>query len=218
LCLKRGILFFKIKNHILTDFLTTGEFDLRNRNLQETVSPAIDILLPSNIERLLYFLTNDPEKIKFYFDQLEKEKYFKISNKIKSSIANDFLSGYCNEQECFDTISNVYNKTGFIIDPHTSVAKNIADRYSNTRSNPILIAATAHYAKFPETVIKALNISFTNDLKECLNYIKNISDKSKFHGNLDHILEKEVKHKTVLDSNLEKIKIEIEKIIRSMKF
>lgn len=208
------------ENKILTDFINTGEFNLKNRKLRETISPAIDILLPSNIERLLYFLTNDPSQVKSYFDQLQKEKYFKIDNITKYKILSDFRADFCTEEESLKTISDVFQKTGFIIDPHTAVAKTIADRYSKKSSTPLLIVSTAHYAKFPETLIKALKdelkISLNGSLKKNLDYVKGIKSNSPFHQNLENILDQKVIHKTILNADMDEIKAEILNKLKNM--
>jgi threonine synthase len=194
------------ENNILTDFINTGEFDLRSRELLPTISPAIDILLPSNIERLLYFITNDPEKVKSYFDELSANKYFKIDHKIKYAIMTDFLADYCTEEEQIETIREVYKSTNYILDPHTAVAKRIADKYSKKRKNPILIASTAHYAKFPETVMEALDIPQGNNLKETIENLMKIKTTTVFHKNLENILHKPVLHNQILDNDITQIK------------
>src|SRR5690606_20141691 len=109
------------ENNILTDFLNIGVFDLRNRNLKETISPAIDILVPSNLERLLYFITNDTEKIKTWFEELKTNNYFKIDDKTLEIIKSHFIADYCTEKEQIETIYKTYTKNNIIIDPHTSV-------------------------------------------------------------------------------------------------
>jgi threonine synthase len=202
----------------LTDFLNTGEFDLRNRNLIESISPAIDILIPSNIERLLYFLTNDSEKVRTWFNDLNTKKHFSIDQKTKYSIMRDFIADFCTQQDVMDTIKNVYEKNQIILDPHTAVAKFIADKYSKKRSNnPMLISSTAHYGKFPETVMKALRLSESENLNENFKKLKQLNSRSVFHKSLDETLSKPVLHKEVVSANIEEIKNSIIANLKKMK-
>ena len=204
--MRYAIDFIFIKNNILTDFINTGEFNLRNRKLLETTSPAIDILLPSNIERLLYLITANCKQVYDWFSALTTDKCFTIDELTKESISKDFLADSCSQKQVEQTIKEVYERTKIILDPHTAVAKNIADKLAKIRNNPVLIAGTAHYAKFPETVMAALGLSDSNDLKEVFGKLKNLNSKIPFHKNLDEILDLPVRHDKVIKADLNEIK------------
>ncbi len=192
------------ENKIITDFINTGEFNLNHRTLKDTCSPAIDILNPSNIERLLYFITNDANKVKTWYDDLKSKGMFTIDRDTLRLIQNDFEAYYCPEEKCIETIKSVYERTGFLLDPHTSVAKYVVDNYLD--NDKILIASTAHFGKFPESIIKALGLTETKDLKKNFESLENVDSKPKITENLRSVLNRKVLHEDVLEADLIMIK------------
>ncbi|XP_038067780.1 threonine synthase-like 1 [Patiria miniata] len=146
------------ENNVLTEFIQTGCYDLRHRHLHVTMAPAIDILKSSNLERFLFLVTDgDGAEIRRCYEQLATEKYFQVSPKVLHRIQNEFcLAGdYCKEEEYAASIKKTLTQTGYLMDPHTAVAKVVADRL-RPRDRPLLLCSTAHYSKFPTDVAKSL--------------------------------------------------------------
>lgn len=148
------------ENNVLTEFLQTGTYDISHRKIITTASPSIDILISSNIERFLYLLTNNPEQTACWMKELQTERKFTIDNETKSIITKEFYAGWVSNTECFATIKKIFDETGYALDPHTAIAQSLVEKYvSETKSNtPIIISATAHFAKFA----KAVYIAITN--------------------------------------------------------
>lgn len=153
------------KNDVLADFIQTGIYDISRRSLHVTASPSIDILNASNIERLLYFLADgNTAVVSGYMKQLETEKKFVVSEAIREQLGELFTSERCTEEECFGIIQEVYQASNGsrLVDPHTGVALFAAKAYlaktaATDAAVPLVVASTAHWAKFPEPVLAALN-------------------------------------------------------------
>lgn len=146
------------ENNVLTQFLTTGIFDVRNKQLKQTPSPAMDILLPSNHERLLYFLTKDPYLVSDWMKQCSEKKIFSVDAKTKQMFSELFYADWVSNAQTLKTIHMTYQETGYLLDPHTAVVKTVVNRYVQTTGThvPILLCATAHWAKFPSDVYAGL--------------------------------------------------------------
>ncbi|KAJ8279239.1 hypothetical protein COCON_G00063050 [Conger conger] len=146
------------RNNVVADFIATGEYDLRGRPLVASHSPAIDILKSSNLERLLFHVSGrDSQLVRDLFSSLEKKQYFKVPGALLERIQHDILAGWCSEVECMAAIREVHLSTGYILDPHTAVAKVVADRLQD-RTCPVVISSTAHHGKFAPAVLKALEL------------------------------------------------------------
>lgn len=159
------------QNDVLCEFVQTGCYDVRNRPLAVTASPSIDILKASNVERLLYLLSDgDTDLVGQHMRQLETEGHFTLSSNMYSRMAETFVAGRCSEEECAAAILDVFHASGNtrILDPHTAVAVHVARMYRETEQTaallagkaqlvpPLVVASTAHWAKFPEPVLQAL--------------------------------------------------------------
>ncbi len=145
-------------NNVLTDFLKTGVYD-RNRKFYTTISPSMDILISSNLERLLYHLSGrDDEYIKKIYSDLSKTGRFEVSDGIKSRLSELFSAGFCTEEETKATISETFDKYGYTIDPHTAVAVGVYNKYTEETGDktPCVIASTASPYKFPAAVLESL--------------------------------------------------------------
>lgn len=140
------------KNKILCDFFETGIYDKR-REFFTTTSPSMDILISSNLERLL-FLASDSETVKSLMAQLSQNGVYKISPELLKALGNDFSGGWCSEEECGATIKEVFERDSYVIDPHTAVAVKCAKE--NKNSNPMLVVSTASPYKFAPAVLRAL--------------------------------------------------------------
>ncbi|XP_068094686.1 threonine synthase-like 1 [Hyperolius riggenbachi] len=146
------------QNHVLTDFIKTGQYDLRGRDLLPSYSPAIDILKSSNLERYLHFISNqDGSLVKKLYSQLQKDGHFQLPDHLLRCLQNDMVGAWCSETDCLSAIRSVHSATGYIVDTHTAVAKVVADRVQD-RTCPVIISCTAHYSKFAPAILEALRI------------------------------------------------------------
>ena len=144
-------------NKVLFDFFKTGTYD-RDREFTLTISPSMDILISSNLERLIYRLCDcDAAKnAKFMSELVNSGKY--TIDKAMADKLTDFEAGFATEEDTLNTIKEVFDKTGYVIDTHTAVAAFVANEYrnKNTSHNKLLIASTASPFKFAGSVLKAL--------------------------------------------------------------
>ncbi|XP_075068074.1 threonine synthase-like 1 [Mixophyes fleayi] len=145
------------QNNVLTDFITTGLYDLRERKLQQSYSPAIDILKSSNLERYIHLITKNGHLVNELYSQLQSEGCFQLAGYLLHHIQQDLVGDWCSETDCLSAIYSVYDATGYILDPHTAIAKVVADRVQD-RACPVIISSTAHYSKFAPVILQALRI------------------------------------------------------------
>ena len=144
-------------NKVLYDFFKSGTYD-RQREFVLTISPSMDILISSNLERLIYRLCgNNAEKNAEFMKRLTNEGKYTIDETMKHALV-DFETGFATEDDTISTIKAVFEKTGYVIDTHTAVAAFVANEYRNKNisENRILIASTASPFKFAGSVLKAL--------------------------------------------------------------
>ncbi|XP_071816710.1 threonine synthase-like 1 isoform X1 [Apostichopus japonicus] len=202
-------------NNILTEFFQTGIYDLRQRKLQVSTSPAIDILKSSNLERFLHLVTGgDGPMIKNWFEGLHKDGIFKVPNEVLETISDKFnlVSDWCSEEQCAKTIRTVFKETGYLLDPHTSIAKTVADRQT-TSERPMIICSTAHYGKFPEDVSRALQLPLPAENDDCsgvLQQLKTVSALPSFNQGLESAVKKPRVHNSVISDDMKNITREIE--------
>lgn len=145
------------ENKVLYDFFQTGVYD-RNREFVLTSSPSMDILVSSNLERLLYRIAGgDAECCRNLMEALSGEGRYEISEQMREQLAS-FAGGFASEAECADKIRRVYEDTGYVIDPHTAVAAAVCEKYQKESGDPAktLIASTASPYKFTRTVMEAI--------------------------------------------------------------
>lgn len=144
-------------NKVLFDFFETGEYD-RNREFILTSSPSMDILISSNLERLIYHISGDsPEACAAFMKDLKETGKYNITEQMREQLA-DFVGGYATEEQTAEEIRTLYDKYGYVIDPHTAVASSVYRRYSAERGDltPAVIDSTASPFKFEGSVMKAL--------------------------------------------------------------
>ncbi len=145
-------------NHILTDFINTGIYDL-HRDFIPTMSPSMDILISSNLERLLYLLYKDSDMIIELMKKLDQEKVYKLDKNALDIIQNNFKAYWTSEEETTTTIKNVFNKEKDLVDPHTAVAIHAAKQYKDETGDNLqtVILSTASPYKFTADVLRAIN-------------------------------------------------------------
>lgn len=143
-------------NNVLTDFIRTGVYD-RNRDFHLTVSPSMDILISSNLERLLYCIAG-PEETSRYMDDLKKYGKYTVSDSVLKEIQKDFSAYYTNEEDTLKTIKKYWNECAYLCDTHTSVAMYAAEQYrmETTDNTPLVVVSTASPYKFASDVYYAL--------------------------------------------------------------
>ena len=147
------------KNQVLTDFFNTGVYDI-NREFYLTNSPSMDILISSNLERLLYHLSgNDGEEISRLMGALETEKRYEVSEKIRAGMA-DFCGGTATVEETNATIGAMYKDNGYLMDTHTAVAYKVYQDYVKETGDktPTLIASTASAYKFADSAARSIGL------------------------------------------------------------
>ena len=148
-------------NDVLTEFIHTGVYN-RNRKFYTTTSPSMDILISSNLERLLYDLCDrDDEKVKGWMQDLAQTGRYEVDKDTLAKIQELFYAGSCNEKETDWTIKTTYENLGYLLDPHTAVAVAVSNQFvvEVVDDNPIMIVSTASPFKFVHSVLSALTKS-----------------------------------------------------------
>ena len=141
-------------NNVLYDFLTTGTYD-RNREFLKTISPSMDILISSNLERLLYDLSGADDKyIKSLMEDLNKNGKYQVNDEILKKIKEQFGAGYATDEETAKTIKKVWEEEKYLLDPHTAVAYKVM--LEQNLSEPTVVLSTASPYKFCASVANAL--------------------------------------------------------------
>lgn len=154
-------------NNVLTDFIRTGVYD-RNRRFYATCSPSMDILISSNLERLLYLMTDKNDKlIREWFDSLAKTGRYEVNDIVKTKLAEEFYGGFCNDEETKKAIHSVYEKYSYTCDTHTAVAVKVYEDYKKETGDTTktIVASTASPYKFSASVLEAVE-SKASDLDE----------------------------------------------------
>ncbi|MCD7929107.1 MAG: threonine synthase [Clostridiales bacterium] len=147
-------------NNVLTDFINTGVYD-RNRQFYNTVSPSMDILISSNLERLLYLLSEeDDQLVASYMDELNREGRYQVSDSIFQKLQREFAAGYADETATKAAIAAMKRGEDYLIDTHTAVAfKVLADYRKETEDETVtVVASTASPFKFGDAVLDALGV------------------------------------------------------------
>ena len=145
------------ENRVLYDFFRTGTYD-RKRDFILTTSPSMDILISSNLERLIYRLTGEnAEKCAELMKSLSEGGEYTITEEMKAQLG-DFYGNFCSEEETANTISEIYKDSNYVIDTHTAVAAGVYKKYVSETDDhlPTVIASTASPYKFTRSVMDAL--------------------------------------------------------------
>ena len=144
-------------NNVLTDFLRTGIYD-RRRPFHLTLSPSMDILISSNLERLLFLLSGDAALVACLMDQLAKEGRYQVPDDLLQRMQSIFYGGFCDDEATKAVIGQAWKQHGYLMDTHTAVAWHVAKQYQQAVPNhrPVVVLSTASPYKFPEAVLSAL--------------------------------------------------------------
>ena len=188
------------ENKVLFDFFTSGTYD-RNREFVLTSSPSMDILISSNLERLIYRIAgNDPVKNQDMMNALKTAGKYSITEEMKSELS-DFYGNYASEEETAQTIHELYDKTGYVIDTHTAVASGVYAKYKKATGDdkPTVIASTASPFKFARSVMGAIDESYLEmedfALVDKLSEIANVAVPKA----VEEIRSAEIRHKTICE-------------------
>ncbi|WP_027399226.1 threonine synthase [Anaerovorax odorimutans] len=189
------------ENKVLTDFINTGVYDIR-REFYLTNSPSMDILISSNLERLLYHLSGgNGAEISALMESLDKEKNYEVNSEIKQGL-RDFYGGFANIEETNETIGNMYNNNGYLMDTHTAVAYKVYEDYKKeTKDETVtIIASTASAYKFADSVASSIGMAAEEDgfaYVEALNKKTGVSVPAGLKG----LKDKEILHTGVVDKD-----------------
>ena len=152
------------ENNVLTDFINTGVYD-KNRDFKTTTSPSMDILISSNLERLLYLLTKDDAQVKAWMEDLKSNGKYEVTKSVKDAILDAFYAGCCDDAETLEEIGRVFNENGYLMDTHTAVAKRVYNQYVKETGDETktVIVSTASPFKFSDSVLKAIKGTIESD-------------------------------------------------------
>ncbi|MDD5953115.1 MAG: threonine synthase [Oscillospiraceae bacterium] len=155
-------------NNVLTDFLKTGEYN-RNRDFHATISPSMDILISSNLERLLYDVTgHDCKKVAGWMQELSEKGCYKVDDETFQKISAVFDAGFCSDEDTKKTIRQVYDNAGYLCDTHTAVAVKVYEDYVARTGDktPTVIDSTASPYKFASSVLSAVDDQYDDKMDE----------------------------------------------------
>ena len=146
-------------NNVLTDFIRTGTYD-KNRPFYTTASPSMDILISSNLERLLYQFSGSDEEVRGYMEALAREGKYTVSDDLKEKIQESFAAGWCSDDQAAETIAKVFGCEGYLMDTHTAVAYEVLEEYREKTGDQTLsvVLSTASPYKFCASVLDALGV------------------------------------------------------------
>ena len=188
------------ENKVLFDFFKTGEYD-KNREFILTTSPSMDILISSNLERLIYKIAgNDASKNTELMNGLKNEGKYEITDAMKAELT-DFYGNYATEEETAKIIKDTYEKTGYVMDTHTAVAACVYKKYINETGDDkvTVIASTASPFKFTRSVMDAIDPKYDTlsdfELVDELSKIANV----KVPNAIEEIRNAEVRHNNLVE-------------------
>ena len=163
-------------NNVLTASLRTGVYD-RNRTFYNTMSPSMDILISSNLERLLYAITGEDQQVWEYMDELNRTGRYEVSERVKEKIQRLFVGYCCDDTVTQKVISTIYRSFDYLIDPHTAVGFSALTQYREETGDmtPTVVASTASPFKFCDNVLGALG---ETNLRDGLDILDQLSEKT----------------------------------------
>lgn len=192
-------------NNVLTDFLRSGVYD-RNRHFYKTMSPSMDILISSNLERLLYEITKNAGKVSGWMQELRETGKYQVDMNTLHQIQELFWADFCSEEETTATIKEAWQEHHYLLDPHTAVAWNVYEKYVrevNDKTN-VIIASTASPFKFGCSVAKAVldpkQFSETKNEFEILSILSQTTGLT-VPGGIKDLQRRTIRHETICDTD-----------------
>ena len=189
-------------NDVLTEFIATGRYD-RRRPFYKTTSPSMDILVSSNLERLLFLLSRDPKYVAGLMGQLNTDGAYQLSDDLLAKLQQDFSCGCCDDQGAADVIGRLWREQHYLCDPHTAVAWSVAEQLDDELRGtgaPTVVLSTASPYKFPAAVLSALGQPGSDNEFHMMNELARISGVP-IPGNLSGLEGRPVLHKDVIDKD-----------------
>lgn len=167
-------------NNVLTDFLHSGVYN-RNRGFHKTLSPSMDILISSNLERLLYHVTGgDAAQVKAWMEELQNSGTYAIGSDYLSQLHETFWADWANDEETVAVIKDVFNRYQYLADPHTAVAWHVYDSYRSQTGDhtPAVLVSTASPFKFNESVLVAINNNIQDGNQSEFSMLHSLADQT----------------------------------------
>ncbi len=208
------------RNKVLSDFFKKGVYDVK-RNFFRTMSPSMDILVSSNLERLLFEISGRNAKLTAQrMADLAEKKEYSITAAEKAKLDKEFFGGFASEDDMIEAMYEIFDEFGYAMDTHTGVALAVCDQYRRTLKKneegdivdetPIVVLSTANPYKFPQDVLYALS---GNDVKDSFKGVKrlNLLTAMKPPKSLTELRYKPIRFKTVVENDLDKMSALIER-------
>ena len=189
-------------NDVLTEFISTGRYD-RRRPFYKTTSPSMDILVSSNLERLLFLLSRDSAYVAGLMQQLSADGAYQLSGELLDKLQQDFSCGCCDDQGAADVIGRLWREQHYLCDPHTAVAWSVAEQLDaelRGTGAPTVVLSTASPYKFPAAVLSALGRSGSDSEFRMMDELAQLSGVP-IPGNLSGLEGRPVLHKDVIDKD-----------------
>ena len=186
-------------NNVLTDFIRTGTYD-RRRPLHKTQSPSMDILVSSNLERLLYLLSGDTALVAELMGKLNTDGIYTVPGDLLEAIHSQFWAGCCDDAGARAAIGKVFKDHGYLCDPHTATGWAVAEDYVNQTGDtrPMVVLSTASPYKFPAAVLEAIGGDMSGDEFAQMERLEALSGMP-IPKNLSGLKEKAERHTGVID-------------------
>ena len=188
-------------NNVLTDFICTGMYD-RRRELHKTDSPSMDILVSSNLERLLYLMSGDCALVAKLMNDLNTQGYYQVPQSLLGEIQKHFWAGWCDDAKGAETIRKVWKENGYLCDTHTASGWAVAQDYVNQTGDkrPMVVLSTASPYKFPAAVLRAIGETAKGDEFDQLEQLHAVTNVP-IPKNLADLRTKPERHKSVIDKD-----------------
>ena len=186
-------------NNVLTDFLRTGRYD-RRRPFYKTVSPSMDILVSSNLERLLYLLSGDDKLIADLMKQLSENGEYEVPADMLEKLHELFWAGFCDDEGAKTAIGKVWKDDHYLCDTHTAVAWDVAQQYkqANHEHNAVVVLSTASPYKFPAAVLEGIGEKAEGDEFDVMEQLHKVTGVP-VPKNLADLRSRAVRHRDVID-------------------
>lgn len=191
-------------NNILYDFITTGVYDIRDRELLKTSSPAMDIIKSSNVERVLFELFG-AQRTKECMQSLQNTGVYKLDSKELEALQGYFAASFCNDAQCKDLIAESF-ANGYLLDPHTACGIKAYKEFAAKEDNGarFVLCSTAQWSKFAPTVAGALGATKNLNDKEAIEFILSLDSTQKLTPHIAKLFDKPVVHNEVV--SVDKVK------------
>ena len=186
-------------NDVLTEFIATGRYD-RRRPFYKTVSPSMDILVSSNLERLLYLLSGDDKLIADLMKQLSENGEYEVPADMLEKLHELFWAGFCDDEGAKTAIGKVWKDDHYLCDTHTAVAWDVAQQYkqANPEHNAVVVLSTASPYKFPAAVLEGIGEKAEGDEFDVMEQLHKVTGVP-VPKNLADLRSRAVRHRDVID-------------------